>query len=89
MEQVPSLSLPEREVSSHNSPVETAVSARKHVLVSESMTKISDAAEGKMFPLKNHAKKGDTKDLRISDCLSSSGFFQNIGFNWQSTLIAI
>lgn len=53
MEQVPSLSLPEGEVSSHNSPVETAVSARKHVLVSESVTKISDAAEGKMFPLKN------------------------------------
>lgn len=52
MEQVPSLSLPEGEVSSDNSPVETAVSARKHVLVSESMTKISDAAEGKMFPLK-------------------------------------
>lgn len=37
----------------HNSPAETAVSARKHVLVSESVTKISDAAEGKMFPLKN------------------------------------
>lgn len=53
MEHVPSLSLPEGEVSSHNNPVETAVSARKHVLVSESVTKISDVAKGKMFPLKN------------------------------------